>query len=152
PVEVSAPAWVRLPEDPRASAPGCMRNSTRVPAPLRRASCERFSCRRPPSSSRAWATRPGQSPAPAVLRCSWLQRIQERDDLVLLRGREVDVVVDHGIGFTEVPQDGLVPRERLPVVHQPIPGAHPPERRRPDPVARRLSPVLNDPVSRPYVV
>src|SRR6266545_8246175 len=65
-----------------------------------------------------------------------LERVEERDELVLLGVGEVAVVVDHGGGLADVAQDGLVAGERLSVVHEPVAAPHPPQGRRADLVAR----------------
>src|SRR6185436_12927681 len=66
----------------------------------------------------------------AVLTGNPLQRVEERDELVLLRRREVAVVVDHRGRLPGMPEDRLVAVERLPVMHQPAAGALPPQGRR----------------------
>src|SRR4051812_36475138 len=80
------------------------------------------------------------------------QRVEERDELVLLRRAEVPVAVDDGGGFPGVAEDRLVAGQRRSIVHEPAAAARAPQRGRAHLVARRLSAVLHDPVSGPHVV
>jgi len=52
-----------------------------------------------------------------------LQRLQERNQLVLLRSAEVTVIVDNSRRFATVVQDGIVAGERQQIMHQPVASA-----------------------------
>src|SRR5207249_6587652 len=84
--------------------------------------------------------------------CLRLERVEEEDELVLLRVAERAVVVDHGSGLAAMPEDGLVAVERGAVVHQPVAVPHSRERRGADLVARALPAVLDDAIAGADVV
>src|SRR2546427_5368922 len=80
------------------------------------------------------------------------QRVEERDERVLVRHAENPVVEDDRRGLARVPQDRLVAAEAQAIVHQPNPGTHAPQRSRPDLVAGGRPAVLDDPVTGADVV
>src|SRR5262245_26660663 len=47
-----------------------------------------------------------------------LQRLQERNQLVFLRGAQRTVVVDNSRSFAPIPQNRLVPGKRKQIMHQ----------------------------------
>src|SRR3954470_15597875 len=71
---------------------------------------------------------PFNSPMHALKRDA-LERLEERDELILLRGGEVAVVVYDSRGLARVAQNRVVAVGRLAVVHETAACAHAPERR-----------------------
>src|SRR5256885_16901306 len=65
-----------------------------------------------------------------------LQRPQERDDRLLLAGRQAPEPHRHFARLTPVPNDGVPQRQRRLVVHQPRVQPHAPQRRRANLVLR----------------
>src|SRR5207245_6368724 len=103
-----------------------------------------------PGAPRGGALKPARTRSPATAPPS--QRVEERDEGVLVRGAQVPVVEDDERRLARVAEDRLVAAEALAIVHQAVPRAQAPERRRPDLVARRLPAVLDDPVTGADVV
>ena len=76
-----------------------------------------------------------------------LQRIQECNQLILLVGRQVAIIVDHVHSLIAVTQDSIVTREVSPVVHQAVMRAHSPQWRSAHHVGCALSAVLYDTIA-----
>ena len=76
-----------------------------------------------------------------------LQRIQERNELILLRGRQVAIIVDHVHSFIAVTQDRVVAGKLLAIVHQAIMGTYSPQRRSAHHVGCALSAVLHNAIA-----
>src|SRR5581483_2805613 len=93
-----------------------------------------------------YAQRPAGSPPPAAHGARALQRLQKRDDLVLLGGGQRAVVAGDAGGFSGVTEDRFVERQRRAVVHVSVVRPHTPERHGPQLVGGRLPSVLHDAV------
>src|SRR5215470_4321729 len=70
----------------------------------------------------------GRASAPPAAIRSYLQRVEERNQLVLLVCAQAPIVVDYEGRFASVPQDRLVASERFAVVHQSIARTNAPKR------------------------
>src|SRR5947209_20166081 len=81
-----------------------------------------------------------------------LQRLQERDQLVLLRGAERLVIIDYSGGFAAVTQDSFVASEGRIIVHQTVTSPQSPQRSSAQLVGRCLSAVLHNAIARSYIV
>src|SRR5258708_183042 len=92
------------------------------------------------------------SASPAKVTATTLQRVQERNQLVLLSGAQCTVVVDHTVGLAVVTQNGIIPRERQKVMHQSKVGTHSPQGRGAHLVGCGLSAVLDNAVPGSHVV
>src|SRR5690348_4797799 len=75
------------------------------------------------------------------------ERIEERDQLVLLCRAQVSIVVDHECGFTRMSQNRFIACERLAIMHQAVAGANAPQRSRAHLVRRVWRAVLHDSVA-----
>jgi len=80
------------------------------------------------------------------------QRVEERKQLVFLFLGQSQVTPGYGTCLATVAQDGLVPRGGKSVMHQPVAGAQPPERRGSQFVGRVGRAVLHDSIAGTYVM
>src|SRR5947209_8578040 len=89
---------------------------------------------------------------PARDTTNFLERLQESDELVLLRGAQRTIVVDDSRGFATVTQNRIVSGKRKQIMHQPVTRPAAPKRRGAHEVSCSLSTVLDNPISRSHVM
>src|SRR5262249_5913569 len=85
--------------------------------------------------------------APLAWRRPALQRIQERNELILLRGRQAAIIVNHVHSLIAVTQDRVVAGKLLAVVHQAVMRTYSPQRRSAHHIGCALSAVLDDAIA-----